>query len=200
MLAPMVPPAPGRFSTTAACPSCLPTWSITTRARMSLALPAPSGTITLMVRVGHSCADAGAKAYRTDKRAGISARSMDAPRVFRRNCPRVLEFHHRRDVARRSESLRRNRQHPALDGVRRTSLVVVPRKERHVAIGSGSGRGRQAEALASGQRIDLDDLAKWTLARKNSSRDVRTGRSVVYIDLRPRKEKAAARQRRQHRP
>src|SRR4051794_16164948 len=192
MLAPMVPPAPGRFSTTAACPSCLPTWSITTRARMSLALPAPSGTITLMVREGQSCAFAGAKAYRTDKRAGISARSMDAPRVFRRIVREFLSSINRRDVARRSESLRRNRQHPALDGVRRTSLVVVPREERRVAIGSGSGRGRQAEALAFGQGIDLEDLAEWTLARKNSSRDIRTGRSVIDIDLRPRNEKAAA--------
>src|SRR4051812_23229932 len=192
MLAPMVPPAPGRFSTMAAWPSCLPTCSITTRARISLALPAPSGTITLMVRVGQSCALAGAKAYRTDKRARISVRSMDIPPVFRRIVREFSDPINRRDVARRLESLRRNRQHPSLNGVRRTSLVVVPGEERRVAIGSGSGRGRQAEALASGQRIDLDDLAEWTLARKNSSRDVRTGRSVIHIDLRPRNEKAAA--------
>src|SRR3954468_16655554 len=186
MFAPMVPPAPGRFSTTADWPSCLPTCSITTRARMSLALPAPSGTITLMLREGQSCADAGARAKVTDKRAGISARTMDAPRVFRRIVREFLSSINRRDVARRSESLRRNRQHPPLDGVRRTSLVVVPREERRVAIGSGGGRGRQAEALASGHRIDLNGLAEWTLARKNSSCHVRTGRSVIDVDLRPR--------------
>src|SRR5436190_8056591 len=59
MFAPIVPPAPGRFSTTTLCPSCLPTCSITTRAMMSLALPAPSGTITVILRVGQSCAEAG---------------------------------------------------------------------------------------------------------------------------------------------
>jgi hypothetical protein len=39
MLAPTVPPAPGRFSMMNVFPSCRPTWSITTRAMMSLALP-----------------------------------------------------------------------------------------------------------------------------------------------------------------
>src|ERR1700722_15844761 len=60
MLAPIVPPAPGRFSTTMVRPSCLPTWSMTTRVITSVALPAPSGTITVMLRDGQSCADAGA--------------------------------------------------------------------------------------------------------------------------------------------
>jgi hypothetical protein len=54
MLAPTVPPAPGRFSMMNVFPSCRPTWSITTRAMMSLALPAASGTTMVTLRAGHS--------------------------------------------------------------------------------------------------------------------------------------------------
>src|SRR5882757_2799291 len=54
----MVPPAPGRFSTTMVAPICLATWSMTTRAITSLALPAPSGTTTVMFLEGQSWADA----------------------------------------------------------------------------------------------------------------------------------------------
>src|SRR5262249_24308362 len=57
MLAPTVPPAPGRFSMTNVLPSCRPTWSMTTRAMMSLAMPAASGTTTVTLRAGQSWAD-----------------------------------------------------------------------------------------------------------------------------------------------
>jgi len=57
-LAPVVPPAPGRFSITNVWPTCFPTCSNTTRAATSLAVPAPSGTTTATARAGHSCADA----------------------------------------------------------------------------------------------------------------------------------------------
>ena len=61
MLAPMVPPAPTRFSITKVCPTCFPTCSKTTRETMSLATPAGIGTTTVTLRDGHSCAVAGAK-------------------------------------------------------------------------------------------------------------------------------------------
>ena len=70
MPAPVVPPAPGRFSITKVWPSCLPTWSITTRAITSLALPAPSGTTTVTLRAGQSCADRRSGGVQSRRQAG----------------------------------------------------------------------------------------------------------------------------------
>src|SRR3954469_17829723 len=58
----MVPPAPGRFSITKACPTCFPTCSKTTRATISLVTPAGTGTITVTLREGQSCAGTGVSA------------------------------------------------------------------------------------------------------------------------------------------
>src|SRR6478672_4551539 len=73
-LAPIVPPAPGRFSITKVCPTCLPTCSNTVRAMRSLATPAGTGTTTVTLRVGQSWADAWPKA----------ASVIAAPRITRR--------------------------------------------------------------------------------------------------------------------
>jgi hypothetical protein len=56
--APIVPPAPVRFSTTIGCPSGPAKWSDTVRAMMSMALPAVTGTMTRSGFTGHVCADA----------------------------------------------------------------------------------------------------------------------------------------------
>src|SRR5262249_27437480 len=53
----MVPPAPGRFSTTIGCLTCFETCSSTMRPTMSLAAPAANGTTAWIVRSGH-CASA----------------------------------------------------------------------------------------------------------------------------------------------
>src|SRR5262249_54846617 len=71
---PRVPPAPGRTSTTIACPRFCDTWSSTTRPVVSEALPAANGLITRIGRVGQSCARAVVAAMRvaatpTKKRA-----------------------------------------------------------------------------------------------------------------------------------
>src|SRR5262245_28437654 len=51
----MVPPAPGRFSTTIGWPTCFDTCSSTMRPTMSFAAPAANGTIAWMVRSGQGC-------------------------------------------------------------------------------------------------------------------------------------------------
>src|SRR5882757_8640477 len=73
--APMVPPPPVRFSTTTVCPICAETRSKTTRGMTSVALPADSGTITLIgCRVGQTCAWAGAAAAIIDTQAATNPR------------------------------------------------------------------------------------------------------------------------------
>src|SRR5688572_13550911 len=57
-LAPIVPPAPGRFSTVTVWPHISPSFCPTVRARMSVALPAVNGTMIFTGLVGYSCADA----------------------------------------------------------------------------------------------------------------------------------------------
>ena len=52
---PIVPPAPGRFSTTKGWPSCSDSRCATVRAMMSVALPAVNGTITVTRLVGQDC-------------------------------------------------------------------------------------------------------------------------------------------------
>ncbi len=54
----MVPPAPGRFSTTIGLLTCFDTCSSTMRPTMSLAAPAANGTIAWMFRSGQFCASA----------------------------------------------------------------------------------------------------------------------------------------------
>src|SRR5688500_9897802 len=48
----MLPPAPGRFSTTTCWPSALASWSAITRARMSVDWPGGNGTTILIGLVG----------------------------------------------------------------------------------------------------------------------------------------------------
>ena len=57
-LEPIVPPAPGRFSTTMLWPSCGARYSNTARGMMSVVLPAPTGTITRSGFVGQVSAPA----------------------------------------------------------------------------------------------------------------------------------------------
>ena len=52
---PMELPAPGRFSITIGWPTCFDTSSNTMRAITSVALPAVSGTTTLIGLVGQAC-------------------------------------------------------------------------------------------------------------------------------------------------
>src|SRR2546425_4471462 len=54
----MVPPAPGRFSTSTVCPSCTVSFSATVRAMMSVALPGVNGTIARSGFAGQACAAA----------------------------------------------------------------------------------------------------------------------------------------------
>src|SRR3954465_2504735 len=75
ILAPMVPPAPGRFSITKVCPTCFPTCSKTTRAMTSLATPAGIGRMTVTLRDGQSCATADVSAA-IDRIAPSAARRM----------------------------------------------------------------------------------------------------------------------------
>src|SRR5712691_5010444 len=56
--APMVPPAPGRFSMTMGCPSWGESLSVTVRAMMSVPLPGVNGTTILIGFAGHACAHA----------------------------------------------------------------------------------------------------------------------------------------------
>ena len=49
----MLPPAPGRFSTTTCWPSALVSWSAITRAKMSVDWPGGKGTTILIGLVGH---------------------------------------------------------------------------------------------------------------------------------------------------
>jgi hypothetical protein len=51
----IVPPAPGRFSTTKGCPSCSDSRCATVRAMMSVALPAVNGTTTVTRLLGQDC-------------------------------------------------------------------------------------------------------------------------------------------------
>src|SRR5262245_23249866 len=76
VLPPIVPPAPGRFSTTKVCPTCLPTCSKTTRATISLATPAGTGTITVTLREGQSCAGAGVSAAMSKNTLDTARQSM----------------------------------------------------------------------------------------------------------------------------
>src|SRR5579864_455496 len=55
---PMVPPAPGRFSTITGWPSAGESLSLMVRAMMSVALPGVKGTMTLTVPEGYPCARA----------------------------------------------------------------------------------------------------------------------------------------------
>src|SRR5438094_1979176 len=56
--APMVPPAPGRFSITMGCPSWGESLSVTVRAMMSVPLPGVNGTMILIGFEGQACAQA----------------------------------------------------------------------------------------------------------------------------------------------
>src|SRR4029453_15103041 len=56
MSAPIVPPAPGRFSTTTCWPSALVSWSAMTRAKMSVDWPGGKGTTILIGLAGQVCA------------------------------------------------------------------------------------------------------------------------------------------------
>ena len=59
MAEPTVPPAPPRLSTMIGCPRAAPSLSPTTRAMMSVVLPAVNGTITLIGLLGQvGCAAA----------------------------------------------------------------------------------------------------------------------------------------------
>jgi hypothetical protein len=49
---PMMPPAPGRFSTTTGWPSASESFGATRRAGVSVAPPGENGTISRMVRFG----------------------------------------------------------------------------------------------------------------------------------------------------
>src|SRR6267143_2141065 len=63
---PMVPIAPGRFSTTTGCPSCAVSRSARIRATTSGGEPGALGAISLIGRLGYSCAQAiGARAKRS---------------------------------------------------------------------------------------------------------------------------------------
>src|SRR5262249_21050635 len=60
MAGPIVPPPPGLFSMTNGWPSCRETWSSTTRATVSLALPAVNGLMTCIALVGQASGSAAA--------------------------------------------------------------------------------------------------------------------------------------------
>src|SRR5262245_6727340 len=71
----MMPPPPGRFSTTICCPhNCVSACPIS-RCRTSGAEPAGRGTIILTGRVGKVCADAGRALAKPKPVAAIPARS-----------------------------------------------------------------------------------------------------------------------------
>src|SRR2546422_8260150 len=65
----MVPPAPGRFSTTTVWPSCAVSLSETVRAMMSVPLPGVNGTMNLTVFAGQACAHAAACAAQSARAA-----------------------------------------------------------------------------------------------------------------------------------
>src|SRR5262245_8288374 len=67
---PIVPPAPGRFSTITGWPSCAVSFSATVRAMMSVALPGVKGTVTRIGLAGQGCAHAAA--LEASSAAGIS--------------------------------------------------------------------------------------------------------------------------------
>ena len=76
---PVVPPAPGKFSTTNCCPRVPDMCSPATRAETSVPPPGANGTIIVIVRVGYACA----LTTRGD------ADSVAAPVASCRNCLRA---------------------------------------------------------------------------------------------------------------
>src|SRR5262245_13610559 len=73
--APMMPDAPGMFSTYICCPSARETLSASRRAMMSVPRPGPVGTISRIGRVGQVCACAPAAAAMTSSTLPKSART-----------------------------------------------------------------------------------------------------------------------------
>src|SRR5215510_13934211 len=133
--APMVPPAPVRFSTTTAWPSRAASWSETVRAMMSMALPAVTGTITRSGLLGQACACAscvGAPVEPSNKANMASARHhMDRLPVA------GVLAHTRRTIA-----------HTARERAMRLALIVVGAL---LAIGDGQARAAELK-IASPQR------------------------------------------------
>src|SRR5438105_15163648 len=73
---PMVPPAPGRFSTTTACPRLAASLSVTLRPMTSVTLPGVKGTMTLIVRDGKgSCAKTCEAS--ADRKSVVKGKSVD---------------------------------------------------------------------------------------------------------------------------
>src|SRR5882672_7261051 len=77
---PMVPPAPGRFSTITGCPRLAANLSVTLRPMTSVTLPGVKGTMTRSARLGKgaSCANAcgaGASSAATIKRPALATTS-----------------------------------------------------------------------------------------------------------------------------
>src|SRR5262245_36265579 len=106
-LAPIVPPAPGRFSITTVWFHISLSFCPTVRARMSVALPAVNGTTIFTGLLGNSCASAGAPSTASPIAIERSTRivSISAPWLRRRQavvdarvltlqlqprCPRLL--------------------------------------------------------------------------------------------------------------
>src|SRR5262249_10942295 len=73
--APMMPDAPGMFSTYICCPSARETLSASRRAMMSVPRPGPVGTISRIGRVGQVCACAPALAASANSTLPTSART-----------------------------------------------------------------------------------------------------------------------------
>src|SRR5215831_6099852 len=77
-LAAVVPPAPGRFSTTTDCPRISESGRATMRAAMSVPPPGPKPTVMRIGRVGQSCAGAGAPASATTSTTASAGIPMPA--------------------------------------------------------------------------------------------------------------------------
>src|SRR5215510_7484959 len=163
MLAPIVPPAPGRFSITKVCPTCFPTCSKTTRAMTSLATPAGIGKMTVTLREGQSCATADVSVAINKIALNVALRNlvcMDASsaayierqpvvrRVARSIAPDVRRLDHRAPQLGLGLRLRRKllwgraRRHDAERGEPCLGLIFTQHRA-HVAIDLAHDLGRR---------------------------------------------------------
>src|SRR5215510_10098500 len=97
--APMMPDAPGMFSTYICCPSARETLSASRRAMMSVPRPGPVGTMSRIGRVGQVCACAPASAANASSRLPKSARTKGFMTPSKRSLRSRVHEHDCRSVA-----------------------------------------------------------------------------------------------------
>src|SRR5437870_5270213 len=135
---PMVPPAPGRFSTTSGWPSAAASLSATGRAMVSVADPGVKGTMMRIGLAGKGCADAAqaAKRARLAARLGVEVGAQCRLRI-----------------GRRAELAQRVRDQAAEGGERDARGLELPRRD-------GDDVAAQLERIADGEAARVGVLER----------------------------------------